>query len=193
MFADLLRERIGGRVVLSGSQVSQLLAHYELLLKWNRRLSLTSIESPAEIVERHYCESLFAGSLLPEGRLTVVDVGSGAGFPGVPIAILRPESEFVLVESHQRKAVFLMEACRGLKNVRVLALRAEAVVETFDWMVSRAVSYADLGSVLRVAPNVMLLGGEEAPGKTGDIRWGQPAQLPWGKRRYVYIGQRSGE
>lgn len=190
MFADLLRERIAGRVDVSESQVARLGVHYELLRKWNRVLSLTSIESPAEIVERHYCESLLAGSFLPQGRLKVVDIGSGAGFPGVPIAILRPDCEVALVESHQRKAVFLKEACRDLKNVRVLAVRAEAVTESFDWLVSRAVSYEDLGSVLKIASNAVLLGGAEAPPHTGEMRWDQPVQLPWGQRRYVYIGHR---
>jgi hypothetical protein len=88
VFAELLRLRLRGIVDLSQGQVAALEAHYDLLLRWNKTLNLTTITSLEEAVERHYCESLFLGAQLPAGNLRVVDVGSGAGFPGFPVGIL---------------------------------------------------------------------------------------------------------
>src|ERR1017187_6190482 len=101
-------------------------------MRWNRSLNLTAIRSREEAIERHYCESLFLGARLPAGALRIADVGSGAGFPGFPVAVLRPECSVTLIESHKRKAVFLREASRTLPNVRVFAKRAEDVGERFD-------------------------------------------------------------
>ena len=189
MFADVLRQRLAGIVELSPGQVEALEAHYQLLLRWNRVLNLTSISRMEEAVERHYCESLFLGTHLPQGSLRVADIGSGAGFPGFPVAVLRPECSITLIESHQRKAVFLREASRSLPNVRVLARRAEDVEEQFDWAISRAVSYKDLASFLKnLAPSVDLLtGGEEPPGGIGFV-WQPPIPMPWGAQRFLRIG-----
>src|SRR6266436_9755293 len=97
------------------------------MLHWNKVINLTRIERLEEVVDRHYAESLFVGANLPFGSLTIADLGSGAGFPGFPIAVLRPECSVTLIESHKRKAVFLKEASRALPNVVVLAQRAEDV------------------------------------------------------------------
>src|SRR5580704_17440976 len=113
-------------------------------MRWNKTLNLTAIRNREEAIERHYCESLFLGARLPAGALRIADIGSGAGFPGLPVAVLRPDCSMTLIESHQRKAVFLREASRKVLNVRVLAKRAEDVDEEFDWVISRAVSYEDL-------------------------------------------------
>ena len=118
-------ENLRRTVRLTVKQIDLLEAHYNLLVKWNARLNLTRIDSVEEAVRLHYCESLFVGTRLPAGPLRIVDVGSGAGFPGIPIAILRPECTVTLVESHQRKGVFLREASRNLKNVTVVTARAE--------------------------------------------------------------------
>jgi 16S rRNA (guanine527-N7)-methyltransferase len=139
-FRELLRNRLAGIAELSEPQVAALEAHYHLLMKWNRVLSLTTITKLDEAVERHYCESIFLGVHLPPGEWSIADVGSGAGFPGFPIAVIRPECRVTLIESHQRKAVFLREATRGMSNVWVLGCRAESIEERFDWVVSRAVS-----------------------------------------------------
>lgn len=141
---------------LSPQQVQRLEAHYELLVRWNRTLNLTKVHSLSDIVRLHYCESLALSRLLPTGHLRVADVGSGAGFPGIPLAIARPECAVCLIESHQRKAVFLREATRGLRNVHLFAGRAEEIPESFDWLVARAVSPARVLS-LRIAPSVALL------------------------------------
>ena len=189
MFADLLRERLARIVELSARQVEALETHYQLLLRWNRTLNLTSIRRMEEAVERHYCESLFLGTHLPQGRLRIADIGSGAGFPGFPVAVLRPDCSVTLIESHQRKAVFLREASRNRPNIRVLATRAEDVKDQFDWAISRAVSYADLASFLKnLAPNVDLLTGGEAPPDGIGFVW-QPAMLvPWGGQRFLRTG-----
>jgi 16S rRNA (guanine527-N7)-methyltransferase len=189
MFADLLRQRLTGIVELSPGQVEALEAHYQLLLRWNRTLNLTAIKKMDEAVERHYCESLFLGAHLPQGPLRIADIGSGAGFPGFPVAVLRPDCSITLIESHQRKAVFLREASRSLRNVRVLARRAEDVGGEFDWAISRAVSYNDLASFLKnLAPNVDLLtGGEEPPDGIGFV-WQSPIRVPWGGQRFLRTG-----
>ena len=110
MFRELLAREFAPYGSLTPEQIDLLEAHYNLLVQWNARLNLTRIDSVEEAVRLHYCESLFVGTRLPAGPLRIVDVGSGAGFPGIPIAILRPECTVTLVESHQRKGVFLREA-----------------------------------------------------------------------------------
>jgi 16S rRNA (guanine527-N7)-methyltransferase len=188
-FPELLREKLAGRVQLTPEQVQALQNHYELLLRWNRVLNLTSIDSLEEMVERHYCESLFLAIHLPAEPLRIADIGSGAGFPGIPVAVLRPDCRVSLIESHQRKAVFLREATRGMLNVEVVAKRAEGVRERFDHAVSRAVSYKDLARVLKpIAPVVDLLTGEEAPPAEMCFTWNTPILLPWGRNRFLRNG-----
>src|SRR5258708_14809083 len=162
-FAELLERELHGLVNLSDVQIGQLHEHYELLERWNRKINLTSIPSGPEAVIRHYCESLFFAANLPvTEKARIADLGSGAGFPGVPMAILRPEWATALIESHQRKAVFLREATRGLGNVVVLANRAEDVGIGFDWLVSRAVDPKDvLRNTPRLAPHIGLMLGED--------------------------------
>ena len=191
MFADVLRERLAGVVEVSPRQVEALEAHYQLLLRWNRTLNLTSIKRMEDAVERHYCESLFLGTHLPQGCLRIADIGSGAGFPGFPVAVLRPDCSVTLIESHQRKGVFLREASRNLPNVHVLARRAEDVNEQFDWAISRAVSYKDLASFLKnLAPNAGLLTGGEAPPDGIGFVWQTPIIMPWGEQRFLRMGHR---
>jgi hypothetical protein len=102
------------------------------------------------------------------------------------VAIARPDCSVTLVESHQRKAVFLKEAARRLGNVRVLAVRAESVQERFDWLVSRAVSYEDLAPAIRLAPRVVLLGGAEEPPAAWPFHW--KVKLISGKQRFLRLG-----
>lgn|SRR5215469_11709360 len=174
---------------LTPEQLNILEGHYSLLSRWNRVLNLTSVEGVAEAVERHYCESIFLAVQLPVGKLRIVDIGSGGGFPGFPIAVLRTDCEISLVESHRRKAVFLREASRGIGNIRVCARRAEEVEEGFDRAVSRAVSYKDLQGVLKeLAPVADLLTGEETPPEELGFDWADGMRLPWGKARYLRSG-----
>jgi 16S rRNA (guanine527-N7)-methyltransferase len=180
----VFRELVRRCAPLSDEQAAALEAHYELLLRWNKVLNLTRIEGVEEAVERHYCESLFLASHLDGGR--VADVGSGGGFPGFVVAVARPECSVTLIESHRRKAVFLCEAARKVPNVRVVAKRAEELEERFDWMISRAVSYEDLGRV-RLAGRVAILTGAEDPPRTWGMEW-RSVVLPWGRQRYLRIG-----
>ena len=192
MFAEILQEKVSGIFDLLPAQLAELQRHYELLLRWNRVVNLTSIADPREIIERHFCESLFLAGYLPAGELSIVDIGSGAGFPGVPVAILRPNCRITLVESRQRKAAFLKEVSRELSNVQVLAQRLEEVQGRFEWGLSRAVSYSDLGLDLkRIAVNAGLLTGTEEPPQSLGFRWDQAIALPWGKRRFLRIGHRN--
>jgi 16S rRNA (guanine(527)-N(7))-methyltransferase RsmG len=185
-FRELLRRcsRIGEE------QAAFLERHYELMCRWNRVLNLTRVEALEEAVERHYCESLFLSERLPAtAGERVADVGSGAGFPGIPLAVARPELAVTLIESHQRKAVFLQEATRGFGNVRVVARRAEDVGKGFDWVVSRAVSYRDLEAAAeRFGARWALLGGVEEPPTEWGASWDAIA-LPWGKQRYLRISR----
>jgi 16S rRNA (guanine527-N7)-methyltransferase len=175
---------------LTPDQEAALEAHLELLMRWNKSLNLTAIRSREEAIERHYGESLFLGARLPAGALRIADVGSGAGFPGFPVAVLRPDCSVTLIESHQRKAIFLKEAARAVPNVRVLAKRAEDVADSFDWVISRAVSYADLASFLKkLAPNADLLSGAEAPLESLGFEWDAPVALPWGNQRFLWTGR----
>jgi 16S rRNA (guanine527-N7)-methyltransferase len=156
----------------SEQQLDLLEQHYDLMSRWNRKLNLTRINDLRETVQFHYCESLFLARSLPPHALRIVDVGSGAGFPGIPVAIFRPDCSIDLVESHQRKAVFLREASRDLPNVRVIAKRAEELPKEYDWAISRAVSPEDVLK-LHLAPCASILGA------TGE-------KLPWGDGRYLF-------
>lgn len=189
MFAELLRAKLKGICELSEAQIERLGLHYELLTRWNKVVSLTSVRTLEDAVERHYCESVFAALHLPEGAGSVADIGSGAGFPGIPIAVVRQECLVVLIESHQRKAAFLKEAARELGNVRVIARRAEDVAERFDWVVSRAVRYSDIaGTLKKLGRNAELLTGEVRAADLDGFEWQEPIRLPWGERRQLWIG-----
>ncbi len=192
MFAELLRSKLGGVCELTAAQIERLHQHYELLAKWNQVLNLTAVRNMEEAVERHYCESVFLACHLPDVPITVADLGSGAGFPGIPVAVVRPWASVALIESHQRKAVFLREASRDLSNVRVIARRAESVGESFDWVVSRAVKYGDIAGTLKsLGQRAEILTGEEArAGELSGFAWQEPIRLPWGNRRFLWIGTR---
>ena len=189
MFAELLHQRLGSQIELSANQVMQLEKHFNLLNKWNKTINLTGIRDSQEIVERHYCESLFLGVHLPRGPLELADVGSGAGFPGIPVAILRPECSVALIESHQRKSVFLREATRELRNVRVILQRVEDVNQNFDWATSRAVKYSDIDMVLSKLAGHVAIFGHIMP-ISDRFTWNTPIQLPWGRQRYLWLGTR---
>jgi 16S rRNA (guanine527-N7)-methyltransferase len=191
VFADAITTRLAGIAELSSQQIVALEAHYQTLLRWNRSINLTSISGLEEAVERHYCESLFLAASLPPGPLSIVDIGAGAGFPGFPVAVLRPDCSITLVESHQRKSVFLREVSRTLPNIRVLPKRAEAVGEQFDRAISRAVSYEDLASILKIlAQAADLLTGVEEPPPEMAFQWSPPVALPWGNHRFLRTGHR---
>jgi len=139
----------------------QALRHFEAylgtLLIWRARVSLTAAASPVDIVRFHILDALRVARYIEAGA-RVADLGSGAGFPGVPLAIICPRAKFVLVESRRKRANFLREVVRGarLENVEVMEDRAEALVTQcggqFDVVVSRAVwqlaEFLDIGAAL---------------------------------------------
>jgi len=186
VFAEALRQQLALlQIELSDRQVYQLEQHFHLLTRWNKVMNLSRIEDLHEAVQLHYCESLFLGRCLPPEALRVVDVGSGAGFPGIPIAVFRSDCEVTLLESNRRKSVFLQEATRELGNTQVVPKRAQEISELFDWAVSRAVNYGEIeDSLSRLAPNVALLAGEDCP--NDHFTWNK-VKLPWGQRRFVWL------
>lgn len=157
---------------------SQLSLYLDLLLKWNARTNLTAIRDPEEIVRRHFGESLFAGRHLAPTS-TLLDFGSGAGFPGLPIQLLRPEIAVTLAESQNKKASFLREAVRamGLKT-EVWADRVESMAETrrFSTVTLRAVDKMELAlaaASTRLAPGgqlAVLTTEDHAPADTVSLR-----------------------
>ncbi len=186
----MLSEILGASFELQPDQWQALDTHYQLLCRWNKVLNLTRIEQPQEAAERHYGESLFLARHLPPGPCRIADVGSGAGFPGFPVAVARPDCPVTLIEAHQRKAVFLKEASRGIPNLRVLSRRAEAVHERFDWVISRAVSYEDLSAALpALSGRVALLTGSEEPPAALGLSWDPPIPLPWGTQRFLRLSR----
>ncbi|HEX5424652.1 MAG TPA: 16S rRNA (guanine(527)-N(7))-methyltransferase RsmG [Candidatus Acidoferrales bacterium] len=177
-------------------------AYIELLLRWNRKVALTTVTEPQEVVRFHFGESLFgmAKGGMQNGRLA--DLGSGAGFPGAPIAIAKPELTAVLMESNGKKAAFLEEVRRelGLKNVTVHHGRAEQVPPTaaFDFVTVRAVGerqrWLEWAAERMTVGARMLLwvnadGAAEA-GRASGWKWVERAKIPGTNDRFVVIGER---
>src|SRR3954451_2258393 len=131
--------------------LSNISMYVDMVLRWNRRINLTAICDPEEIVTRHFGESLFAAKhLFPHYEVaqaaTVADVGSGAGFPGIPIKLWAPDISLTLIESHQKKATFLREVARALTltNINIQDVRAESIQHAaFDVVTLRAVERFD--------------------------------------------------
>lgn len=137
----------------------RLEAYLTLLGKWNRAYNLSAIRDPAEMVTLHLLDSLVVLPFVPAGRL--LDVGSGAGLPGIPLALARPELAVTLLDSNGKKTRFLRQAVLelGLANVEVAECRAEAFrpAAPFDTIVSRA--FAELGLFLRLTRPLLAPGG----------------------------------
>jgi 16S rRNA (guanine527-N7)-methyltransferase len=189
-------------VTVSETKAAQIATYSELLLKWNKRISLTSIEDPEEIVRQHFAESILgtkvAGSL--DGRLA--DVGTGAGFPGLALKIYVPSLSVTLIESNAKKCAFLGEAVRslGLESVEVLRSRFEDVrlpAAPFDMVTSRALGdipafLAWGATVVGGNGRVMLWVGpdgvKEALAYYGTWTWHQPYRLPRTERRFILVG-----
>jgi 16S rRNA (guanine527-N7)-methyltransferase len=153
---------------VSPELAAQLLVYLDLILKWNGKVNLTSIRAPEEIVHRHFGESLFAAARLGPTR-TLLDFGSGAGFPGVPIQLARPEVQVTLAESRARKSAFLREAVRTLNLTsevwphRVESLPAD---RTFSTVALRAVddmAAALAAAALRATHSLLILGTPHTP------------------------------
>jgi 16S rRNA (guanine527-N7)-methyltransferase len=180
--------------------IERVQAYIPLLLEWNKKMSLTAITEPVEIVRFHFGESLFAASMLKirDGRLA--DVGSGAGFPGLALAMAIPNMRATLIESNAKKAAFLSEVTRrlNLSNVMVLRSRMEVVegVEVFELICARAIGkHANLMRWARqkLTPKgrlVLFLGEEDvqAVRDIGQWNWESPIKIPNSSRRFVLCG-----
>lgn len=160
-------------VALDAATVERLHTHYHELQKWNRTLSLVGPSSAEDVIARHFGESLAALPLLPSSAATLVDVGSGAGFPGLVLAAARPDLSVTLVEPRQRKWAFLAAAARraGLActclNARVASPLPPGLPAEIDLVTSRALSLAGVLEPLaeRVGPGgaILLWLGREGP------------------------------
>jgi 16S rRNA (guanine527-N7)-methyltransferase len=160
-------------LALSEQLVQTLAKHYLLLLKWNRKIDLTSIVDPVEAAQFHYLESLYATKyLVPHGQ-TLVDIGSGAGFPGLPLAAFNPSLSFVFIESQARKVTFLRVVIHhlGLNNLSVFHGRfQEYKARDFDVVICRAIDRfaALLPDILRFGSDsqqILLFTGRELVGR----------------------------
>lgn len=173
-----------------------------LLMKWNVRMNLTAIRDEDGILARHFVESIACARSLPSGIRTLLDFGSGAGFPGVPIALCRPELEVTLAESQGKKAAFLQEAVRVLDlRCQVHSRRAEGLKDCFDCITLRAVDKMDravgaaaglvaIGGWLAIMTTSAELGGHQSAAGAG-FRWSEPLSLPGSDDRVLALGERA--
>src|SRR5215469_14797671 len=146
-------------LTVSSEQIQHIQQFTKLLLIWNDKVNLTAIRDPLEILYRHFCESMYGSTALPVEKCRLADVGSGAGFPGLPLKLIRPDLEIFLIESNVKKATFIAEVIRelGLTDARVLVNRFEELgeeVAPVDVVCSRALG--ELGPFLSLAGSPQL-------------------------------------
>ncbi len=132
--------KAAGLAPLDEETAGRFESYLSLFLRWNERLNLSAIRDEEGILSRHFIESIAVAHELPAEIATLLDFGSGAGLPGIPIALCRPEIAVTLAESQSKKAAFLQEAVRVLGiGAKVHAGRAEALRTVFDCVTLRAV------------------------------------------------------
>lgn len=145
---------------LDDALLASINVHLELLVRWNQHMNLTALRSPEEMVQRHFGESLFAARELfsRDSSQDVFDLGSGAGFPGLPMKYWAPNLQLTLIEGHGKKATFLREVGRALhlSGLTVLNARAESISQRSTLVTMRAVEkfeHALPAAAKLVAPN----------------------------------------
>lgn len=134
-------------IEIGESLTAQLAVHTSELIKWNRKMNLTAITTPRDIAIKHVLDSLVPAPLIPD-QSRLLDIGSGAGFPGIPLKILKPSLSVLVIDSVRKKANFLKHVLRvlSLENIEALQIRAENLAQeprfanSFDVIVSRALS-----------------------------------------------------
>jgi len=181
----------------------QIRTYIDLLLRWNQKTSLTTVTDPIEILRFHFGESLLAVSAIPIRHGRLADVGSGAGFPAVPIRMVSEDLNVILIESNQKKATFLAEVVRELQllHVEVRRCRMEDLDlrdENIDFVTARALGIDDAflnwsRSTLNPAGSVILwLGGADATRISGDAgwKWADPIRIPQSARRIILRGSK---
>jgi len=189
------------QIPVEDRQVQQIQLYVRMLRQWNEKLNLTAIRDPLDILYRHFCESMYAAVAVPFDFGRLADIGSGGGFPGLPLKILRPELEVFLVESNLKKGTFLAEITRELElaNTRVLIRRYEELGEELapiDFVCARALG--EFGPFLKWAASESLsarrlllwIGARdlEEIRKTTLWDWQEPIAVPQSLRRYLLIG-----
>jgi 16S rRNA (guanine527-N7)-methyltransferase len=185
------------------AQSIQIVQYVELLLLWNKSLNLSSIQDPQEILTRHFGESMFLCNLVPVENCRLADVGTGAGFPGLAIKIIRPSVQVTLIESTQRKCAFLSEVVRkiGVSGVEISLGRFEDIQmpqRSRDILTARAIGgWAQLlgwaKSVVTPTGNVALWVGEQDSikiSRTPGWAWDPPVRIPDSQRRFLLVGRR---
>jgi 16S rRNA (guanine527-N7)-methyltransferase len=202
--AVILRAANEFQLTMNKQQVQQIQQYTRILWTWNDKVNLTAIRDPLEILYRHFCESMFGAAMLPVENCRLADVGSGGGFPGIPLKILRPDLHIFLIESNAKKATFMAEVVRelALKNVRVLVNRYEQLgeeVAPLNVVCSRALG--DFANFLKWAASpqvgakqaLLWLGGRDLdevralPGWT----WSDPKPVPKSLQRFIVLGSRA--
>jgi 16S rRNA (guanine527-N7)-methyltransferase len=190
---------------LTDIQLKQISTYLDHLLRWNARMNLSAVRDAEGIVTRHFGESLFAARHLfssnPDrlSRSRLIDVGSGAGFPGLPIKIWRSDVQLTLIESNQKKATFLRELIRRLelKDATVFSGRAEKFSAQADVVTLRAVERFE--SALGVATQLVLPAGRmalligsaqvmRAKELAGEVTWQRATTIPLSSSRVLLIG-----
>jgi 16S rRNA (guanine527-N7)-methyltransferase len=189
------------QVSVDDNQVLLIQQYIKILQQWNEKLNLTAIRDPLEILHRHFCESMYGAVSVPVQFGRLADIGAGAGFPGIPMKILRPELELILVESNIKKGTFLAEVVRDLEltNTRVLISRYEELSEELaplDYVCSRALgefgTFLEWAAGQRLSAERVLLwiGGRDLDEarKSPHWEWQEPIMVPQSLRRYLLVG-----
>src|SRR6267378_3584136 len=200
--AGTIRRALGEfQIAVNDSQVLQIQQYMSILLTWNEKINLTAIRAPLEILNRHFCECMYAAPLVPVEHGRLADVGSGGGFPGLPLKIIRPELQVMLIESNIKKATFLAEVIRdlGLADARVLVGRYEELGEEIaplDFVCSRALGefapFLEWAHSEKVAAKQVILwiGARDLPDiqRIQTWEWRDPIQVPHSLRRLLLVG-----
>lgn len=190
-----------GLPALDAEQARRFEIYFSLFVRWNAKINLSAIRDEEGIRSRHLVESIACARALPEGIADLLDFGSGAGLPGIPIALCRPQIAVTLAESQGKKAAFLREAVRALGiSAQVHAERAETLEARFDCVTLRAVDKMALA--VAAAARLVKPGGWLAPMTTGaelagmqaaagaEFVWAEPMRLPGSDKRLVALGRR---
>jgi 16S rRNA (guanine527-N7)-methyltransferase len=202
---DTIRRALGEfQLSPTEQQIVYIQQYMKLLLTWNDKINLTAIRDPLEILYRHFCECMFATVSVPVENGRLADVGSGAGFPGIPLKIIRPDLQVFLIESNMKKATFLAEVLRNIElpDTRVLVSRYEELgeeVSPLDFVCSRALG--DFAPFLTWAASqsvaakqvILWVGGrdlDQVRREGLDWDWREPIAVPNSLRRYLLVGAR---
>ena len=190
-----------GLAALDAATAAQFETYLSLILRWNARLNLISIRDETMLCINHLAESIVCARTLPDEIRTLLDYGSGAGLPGIPIALCRREIAVTLAESQGRKAAFLREAVRVLEiKTKVYPARAESLTEQFDCVTLRAVDkmpkavataarlLAPKGWLALMTTTRELAGLQTAAGP--GFTWNKALPMPFSKSRILALGRR---